>query len=256
MAAPLGNAGKDIMARDSVPGTVIITCPFPLRLSAVEAAGAMRSTESDVAITWIASIDHMTALHDGGAAASTAGSVHAVALDIDPTWLRAKTLLRSNLRQARDAWPDLTAAVLRGPVAVEHRDVLVQEGITTIHVDTFDEPHRGSRRPAPRGWPCRSILWGLWEVSSGRRQRQGVFGRMWSWYGGRVADGLTILDAGGGSNGQGQAAATRHRLERHVAWARRHIHAGRLRSATLADLPTVIAGGGTAGLRGSVLRAA
>lgn len=240
------------MGRYRAPGTIVMTCPFPSR-SVVEATHWLR-LGSDVAITWVASIENLTVLRDAAAAINPAGGRHGVALAIEPAWLRAKTTLRTSLRQARDAWPDLVAAVLRGPVPLEHRDVLVQEGITTIVVDAFDEPLRGSRRPAPRGWPCRSILWGLWEVAAAERRRQGVFGRMRSWWSRSPDGGLTMLDAGSGSSGQ--PAAIRSRLERQLGWSRRQIQAGRLQSATLADLPAVIAGGGTAGFRGSVLRAA
>jgi hypothetical protein len=134
-----------------------------------------------------------------------------------------------------------------------HRDVLVQEGIATICTDGFNDAARGSRRPAPRGWPCRSVLWGLWEVSTAARS-QGMLGRVQSWCAGPVDGSLTILHASAGSGGSW--AAAKSRLERHATWAQRRIRAGSLQAATLADLPALIAGRSAAGARGSILRAA
>lgn len=241
------------MARLGSPGTVVITCPFPSRLGAVEAAGWLREGASAGGVTWVASLDTLLTIRDLCTAAGSSPDHVGMAIDLEPEWLTAKTSLRAALREARAMWPTLSAAVLRGPTPLEHREVLVQEGITTVRTDAFDEAARGSRRPAPRGWPCRSVLWGLWEVSVGPGRRQGLLGRVRWWCTGPTAAGLTILDAGGGASGQ---SAMRQRLDRHLAWARRRIQAGRLQPATLADLPAIIAGGGSAGVRGSILRAA
>lgn len=241
------------MTRFNMPGTVVVTCPFPAQVSPVEATRWLRSVGAGPAVTWIATSETLPLLRDASAAGADTHSLHGAALEIDPAWLASKTTLRQELRCARQTWPGLTAAVLRGPIQLEHRDVFVQEGITTICTDTIADQARGQRRPAPRGWPCRSVLWGLWEVTSSAAQSRGVFARIRAWRAG-PAGGLTLLHAAGGPNER--AAAVRSRLEKQVAWARRQIHAGRLEPATLADLPAIIAGGGAAGPRGSVLRAA
>lgn len=243
------------MARLDSSGAVVILCPFPARAAATEAAGWLRGQGDTAApVTWVATPDGLERLRDVWEAAPTTEGLPGVAVSLEPEALATKTTLRAALRQARTAWPDLAAAVQRGGGGTPHRDVLVQEGITTLCVDAFDEPLRGSRRPAPRGWPCRSILWGLWEVAAAPARPAGLVRRITGWCtGSRTARGsLVILDADSGNG----AAVARARLERHRGWARRRIQAGFAEGATLADLPRLIAGGNAAGSPGSILRAA
>lgn len=243
------------MARLGSSGAVVILCPFPAQAAATEAAGWLRANSDTAApVTWITTPDGLERLRDVWEAAPTTTGLPGVAVSLEPESLATKTSLRAALRQARTAWPDLTAAVLRAGGGTPHRDVLVQEGITTLCVDAFDEPARGSRRPAPQGWPCRSILWGLWEVASAPARRVGLVRRMAGWCTGsrNARGGLVILDADSGSG----MAVARARLERHRAWARRRIQAGTVEGATLADLPRLIAGGNATGSPGSILRAA
>jgi hypothetical protein len=244
------------MARLSPPGTVVIMCPFPDRVAPAEAAAWLRlGDDPAMPVTWTVSPGGLERLRDLRESTPSTAARSAVAVTLDPTTATAKASLRGSIRQAQAAWPDLSAAVLHGGGCVVHRDVLVQQGIATLCVDAFDEPARGSRRPAPSGWPCRTMLWGLWEVCTTPRQRLGLVrrvARLWNGVQG-LRGGLVILDAAAARLGP---TATRARLERHLAWARRRIHAGALRGATLADLPRIIAGGAMAASPGSVLRAA
>lgn len=242
------------MAQLGSPGAVVILCPFPTRLPPTEAAGWLRAHGDAAApVTWIATPDGLGRLRDVWEAAATA-ALPGVAVALEPAVVSTKTAVRAALRQARTAWPDLAAAVLTAGRAAPPRDVLVQEGITTLCVDAFDEPFRGGRRPAPRGWPCRSILWGLWEVAATAPRRAGLVRRMANWcIGSPAARGsLVILDVDPTSS----TAAARARLDRHRGWARRRIQAGTFQGATLADLPRLIAGGNATGSPGSILRAA
>lgn len=206
-----------------------------------------RSRASNVPVTWTVDTATLATVRE-----AAAGTVPDVALDLTAVWPASRRGLRETLRSARQVWPHFEAAILRGSVGLDHRDALVQEGITTIAVDRFDASSRGSRRPAPRGWPCRSILWGLWEVSLTTPSRSGVVRQMTDWCvrGGRTA-GLTVLDAGGPIS----PAAVRSRFDRHLAWIRRKMPTG-LRAVTLSAMPALLRGGIDAATQGSVLRAA
>jgi hypothetical protein len=206
-----------------------------------------RSRGSNVAVTWTVDLETLATARE-----AAADTVPDLALDLTGGWPASRRELRETLRSARQAWPHFEAAIVRGSVGLDHRDALVQEGITTIAVDRFDASSRGSRRPAPRGWPCRSILWGLWEVSLSTPARSGVVGQMTDWCrrGGRPA-GLTVLDAGRSIS----AASVRSRFDRHLAWIRRRAPTG-LRAVTLSAMPTILRGGIDAAAQGSVLRAA
>lgn len=228
--------------------TAILICPIPPGAPVAEVAAWMaRSRGSHVPVTWAVAPETLAI-----ACEAAADTVPDLALDVSGIWPASRHVLRQTLRSARQTWPSLETAVLRGPAGLDHRDAIVEEGITTIAVDQFDTPARGSRRPAPRGWPCRSILWGLWEVAFSASPRRGIVGELKNWcLRGGQAGGLSILDAGRSST----PAAIRSRFDRHLAWIRRRSPTG-LQAVTLADLPTILRGGGDAASRGSVLRAA
>lgn len=211
------------------------------------AAWMARSRGSQVSVTWAVEPETISI-----ACEAAADTIPDLALDLTSIWPASRQVLRQTLRSARHTWPHLETALLRGPARLDHRDALVQEGITTIAVDQFDTPARGSRRPAPRGWPCRSIVWGLWEVTLSARPRRSLVDQVTDWCrrGGQVG-GLSILDAGGAS----APATVRSRFDRHLAWIHRKTSTG-LQAVTLADLPAVLSGGADAASRGSVLRAA
>lgn len=233
---------------DVPTAAAILICPIPHGTPVAEIAAWMaRSRGSNVPVTWVVDLETLPTARD-----AAADAVPDVALDLTPSWPASRQILRHTLRSARQAWPHVETAILRGHSRLEHRDTLVEEGITTIAVDRFDAPIRGSRRPAPRGWQCRSILWGLWEVALTTGSRSGLVGQVTGWYrGGGRPDGLRVLDAGGST----APAVIRTRFDRHLTWIRRKAATG-LRAVSLSDLPTILGSGCDAASRGSVLRAA
>ena len=147
--------------------------------------------------------------------------------------------------RARHAAPGLEAAVLRGPTLAHHA-VLAEEGIRVVVVDAFADVGRGSRRPAPAGWACRNVAWGLWEVRACPPRRSAA----WAWLPGLPAPrrgGLHVADVGTDSIG---------RLRRLLDWAGRGVAGRRAVAVTLADLPAILEGRRSVAVGASVLKAA
>jgi hypothetical protein len=225
-------------------------CPIPPDTSAREAATWIAARRSgDVPVTWAIPVEMLAALREAGVHAA-AHPAPPIAVDLSATRPLSRPAIRQAVRAARRAWPEIESAAILGDVALDDRDVLVQEGITTVLVDRFDTPTRGSRRPAPRGWACRSQLWGLWEVAIDPGPRS-LATRVAGWCRPRDHGRLLVWHPG-----QAPAAVLRTRLERHVARVRRHTLAGKVRSIGLPDLPSIITGSDASAVRGSVLRAA
>jgi len=202
-------------------------------------------------VTWIAAIDKLPLVvrHDRAAA-----PLH-VALEIPANPSRQE--LRQLLARAAEEVPGLDAAVIRGPLPAEHRQVLIDSGIRVVCRDRFDDTNRGSRRPAPHGWPCRSTLWGLWEVTqSGTVTPPGMVNRLipWGSPSGPAPGSLTLVDIGG--QGHASADMIRSRIEQWHAWAQRRSTQWQTVFASLSDLPTLIAGAARLPEGGSVLKAA
>jgi hypothetical protein len=241
------------MGRSGLPTTLVICSALPTGMptSTVEACLAFGRLTA-VPVTWITSIDRLPLVaRHRDATATRAG----VALEIPGTPSRQE--LRQLLAQAAAAAHGLDAAVIRGPLPADHRRVLVEAGIRIVCRDRFDDTTRGSRRPAPSGWPCRSTLWGLWEVTLARATPPGIVGRLLPWGAGSVPlpGSLAVLD----TVGQGpipDATAIRGRIEQWQAWAERRRGPGQTAFATLSDLPSLIAGAGRLPVGGSVLKAA
>lgn len=238
------------MGNHSNTGVTVVTCPLPRDVAPHEVTAWLeRGVKAAVPVTWIIPCEILPMARAGSDGVGISRA--AAALDLSAEWPLSRQELRRTLRAARAAWPELEAAVLHGPAPLDHRDVLVQEGFTTVCVDRFDVHPRGTRRPAPRGWDCRSILWGLWEVAAAPKPRSPL---------GRVADWCRNPSDRGGLRiwrpGACSAATTRVRLDRHVESIRRRTAAGAARAALLADIPSLIAGNDPLTARGSVLRAA
>ena len=163
----------------------------------------------------------------------------------------AATASRRDLRAAlalASRLPVAIEAVVGGPgVHLAHRDVLVDAGIRIAAVDRFDDAGRGSRRPPPDGWPCRSVVWGLWEAESTPPAGSGI--ARWLPWGGRPASGslaLTTVDLDPDARISGAVLGK--------ALGRFHDRRG-VRIARLGDLPTLLGGDGPSRSE-SVLRAA
>ena len=168
-----------------------------------------------------------------------------LALALEPEWLESRQTLRRAVVRARHAAPGLEAAVLRGP-PLAHHAVLAEEGIRVVVVDAFADVGRGSRRPAPAGWPCRNVAWGLWEVRSCPPRRSAT----WAWLPGLPTPRRGALHVADGGDG-GEA-----RLRRLLEWAARGAAAGRSVAVFLAELPAILEGRRSAALAASVLKAA
>jgi hypothetical protein len=201
-----------------------------------------------VPVTWIADLASVTRC-------GFAPERSDIALDLDPEWFASRQSLRSAIARARSAVPGIESAVLRR-ATLQHREVLAEAGIRTVLVDAFDDVDRGSRRPAPQGWPCRNVAWGLWEVETAARRPKGP----WAWLptftslpAARPGSFHLLLDRTIVPGGRPVASP---RVERWVEWARARAARGAITAATLADLPAVVERRHRQPLGGSVLKAA
>ena len=202
------------MGLHGVPTTVVICCPVTQRGADAELdAMVRRAREAIVPVTWVASIDSLAATSGAIGGADRSGGI---ALALEPSWFSSRQMLRRMLGRARTAVPSLSTVVLRGAAPLDHRAVLVEEGIRTICVDSFDDVARVSRRPAPQGWPCRTVVWGLWEVKSVPQTARGMLRSLIPWRSApRPALGsLALLHAGPGST-DGEAPRTLRRARPH-----------------------------------------
>lgn len=230
------------MPNDTTPATVVILAGIDATTTEAgfeTLAASVRRTGA--AVTWVADGQTLGRLADG-----TTDQGWALALDDAATGSRQR--LRRQLAGLRRTAID--GVVVAAGNAIAERDLLVAEGIHTAVVDRFDEVTRGTRRPAPDGWACRSVVWGLWEVESTPPRAGSFLGRWIPWVGGPAAGSLTVVTVaadGGGVHG------TADRVTRVIAAHRAGRHPKRF--ARLGDLPALLGSGGQAN-GGSVLRAA
>jgi len=125
-------------------------------------------------------------------------------------------------------------------------------------VDHFETLARGSRRPSPAGWACRSVVWGLWEVRSGSERAPTLIQRIVPWASfPRLASGsLSIFHVQERAVEDNEPTlAWRSRLERLLAWVQRTSHSQGVRVAGLSDLPALLNAAGRPHAN-SVLKAA
>lgn len=242
------------MGRSGLPATLVICAPLPTGIPATGADAYLDEVgrRAGVPLTWVAAIDRLPlAVRHRDAAAIPTG----VALDIPGTPTRQE--LRQLITRAAAEAPGLDAVVIRGPLPAEHRRVLVDGGIHVACRDQFDDVSRGVRRPAPAGWPCRSSLWGLWEVTPARATPPGIVDHLLPWRAGTTSrsGSLNVIDAAG-TGPAPDAATIRSRVESWKAWAVRQRGPGQPVFATLSDLPSLIAGAGRLPMGGSILKAA
>ena len=239
------------MGQPGLPTTLVICCPLPAGMPNATAEACLEfGRRAAVPVTWIAAIDRLPLVVAHRDAAATRS---VVALEIPENQSRQE--LRQLLARAAAAAPGLDAASIRGPLPEEHRRVLVDSGIRVVCRDRLDQVTRGSRRPAPQGWPCRSTLWGLWEVTQASVTPAGIVGRLLPWSSRPGQGSLAVLDMGGQGPAT-DATALRGRIDQWKDWAERRKEPGRAVFATLSDLPALIAGAGRLPIGGSVLKAA
>lgn len=172
-----------------------------------------------------------------------------VALALDGTAASSRRDMRRGIDEFRRLRETADAVVFPAEATVTHRDLLVEAGIRVACVDRFDELERGSRRPAPAGWRCRSPQWGLWEVARGRSHDAKGIARWLPWNG-RPAPGSLSVDSVDLASDPSVGSASLGRIvERHDGASRG------LRTVTLGALADILGPGSQSG-GGSVLRAA
>lgn len=240
------------MGAKTAPATVVICCRLPARISAAEFADWTRLAErAGAAISWVAGHDDLVAL---GPAVQTAGAFGRIALEVDAATLSSRPSLRAALATARQTVGAIEAVVATAAPQIDDRGLLVAEGVRTLCIDRFEPLARGSRRPAPRGWPCRSIVWGLWEVCSAQPSA-GLFSRMLPWRSSPLPASGLLSVVTLSATGTAASREIRGRLERMLGMVSKRRARGPVQVPHLADIPDLIAGGGQ-GRAGSVLRAA
>jgi hypothetical protein len=236
------------MIRSRPSSTVVICAGAPRQPAGRQANWVETARSLAVPVTWLAGVDDLAAI--AGAADLD------VAIDIPPAACGSRQRLRDLLARGRDLLPDINSVVLRGPTALEHRVLLAEHGVSVALVDAFSDEGRGCRRPAPRGWACRNVVWGLWEVLVTPPRPGGIAG--WLGLGGSPrlnAGGLQVL-RGEAATGGTAAAFVPPRLQRWIAWAEQRRARGGVDVVELSAVPRLIAGAGRQPMAGSVLRAA
>jgi hypothetical protein len=220
-----------------------------LARSARRGAGGPR-VDGAVPVTWLVAESDLAAAADMLTGLS---GRHEIALQLPATAFDSRQRLRSLLARGRELLPDLMAVMVRQAEAVAHRELLVEEGIRAVLVDSLPAAGRGSRRPAPTGWRCRNTTWGLWEIELAAARRQGPLSRLGLGALPRVPrGGLGVL----ATDGWSATGSVHHRLERLVSWAGRQAARGRARLLPLSGLVGRLGGEEEPAVTGSVLRAA
>jgi hypothetical protein len=238
------------MTKSVAPATVLICAALPQTDRSIATAGRLSAVPMTPAIpvTWIGSIETVIR---GGFAPDRSD----IAIELQPEWFTSRQTLRAAIARARGAVPGIETAVLRG-APLEHRELLAESGIRVVMVDAFADTDRGSRRPAPQGWPCRNVAWGLWEVESARQRPTGL--RAWlpkftSLPAARPGGLHVLLDR---TVVPGSRGAMSPRVERWIDQVQARQARGAVVAATLADLPTLVERRQRQPFGGSVLRAA
>ncbi|MFN5755453.1 MAG: hypothetical protein ACK54F_05960 [Planctomycetia bacterium] len=240
------------MGAKTAPATVVICCRLPARISTAEFADWTRLAErADAAISWVAAGDDLAALSP---AVEAAGALGRIALEVDAATLSSRPSLRAALATARRTVGAVEAVVATAAPQIEGRGLLVAESVRTLCIERFEPLARGSRRPAPHGWPCRSAVWGLWEVCSAQ-PASGVFSRMLPWRASQLPPPGQLSVITLSATGTAASREIRGRLERVLGMVSRRRAKGPVQVPHLADIPDLIAGDGQ-GRAGSVLRAA
>ena len=221
------------MSRATIPTTVVIVASRP------SGRGHDAGVVGCVPVSWI------SAPVVAGVAPITTVDV----LELPASSLGSRQAIRDLVGEARRLRPSLCAVRVRGE-PLRQRDVLAEAGIRIAIVDAVSGETRGTRRPAPRGWPCRSLVWGLWEVQAAPVVR--------GWR--RMMRGTTLPITRAGGLVVAHADDGGHRLEDCLAWAARARARGSATTVSVNDLPALIEQGGAScdpdARSGSILRAA
>lgn len=224
------------------PAICVLCAPLPAR-SDDAVAIAIDSGRPAPTVSWYGSLEQLEGWPD---------LTQPPAILIDPAIAESRRELRNLLRAGRQAVPTLRAAVIGRAGSLSQPDLLVEEGIEVVLTSQFSGAGR-PRRPAPTGWPCRSMQWGLWEL-----QRHDAAAT--SWQGklfGRPA--VPRLKPGMLAAIDTATPAGTHDSQRLRSLSSRlgsQLTAGRLIVPALGELPALVCGSDSRQTPGSILRAA
>jgi hypothetical protein len=169
-------------------------------------------------------------------------------LALDGGMATSRRELRRGIDEFRRVQHTVEGVLLPVETSVSHGDLLVETGVRVVGVDRFVDSGRGSRRPPPHGWQCRSSRWGLWEVRTAPASSSGL--ARWLPWAGRMAPGSLAVERVELAADPTVAAA---KLARTVE--RYDLGSGRISTVRLAMLADILGPGAQTGGR-SVLRAA
>jgi hypothetical protein len=244
---------------ESMQATLAVVCRVPSRLPPHTIDDWLRPvTATTTPVTWAVSPEDFGTV--GRALAEQTGD-RSVALFVPTEWWTQRSgpsLLRRRFEAARRMLPGFDSLVIEthsAPPPGLNPLLLADHGIRAVCSDgDAIAGGRSNRRPAPRGWACRSPAWGLWEFRFGRSKRVGLLDVLRGFVGGPTipAGSLTILPTGGfktvGKRGHGGRSPgmrpARQAFERTVQWAARATRQGRtpLMAATLSDVSATLSG--------------
>lgn len=244
---------------ESMQATLAVVCRVPARLSPHTIDDWLRpAIATAMPVTWAVSPEDFGTV--GGALAEQAGD-RSVALLVPTEWWTQRSgpsLLRRRFEAARRTLPAFDSLVIQADTAAPpalNPLLLADLGIRAVCSDGESiAGGRSNRRPAPRGWACRSPAWGLWEFRFGRAKRAGLLDALLGFVGGATlaAGSLTILPTGGfttvgrrGTDGRSAGMRlARQAFERTVQWAARATRQGCSPpvAATLSDVSAALSG--------------
>ena len=222
------------------PTTLVVCCTIAKTANESEIAELCGiANRYSLPVTWVISPENLSR---ATAVISDLSHQHQIALAGFPDWFEgnhSRGLLRRALSSALSIHPLLESIVVPPCTHLSHRDILVENGISTACVDSFETQLRRSRRPVPEGWPCRSLFWGLWDVQFSSRQTIGSFG---SWFGRSVPhqSGALIVQNTGCFLASDSMAVCQRRLEHLCRWIEHRVNTGRIRTASLDKIPQLV----------------
>lgn len=224
------------------PAICILCVPLPTS-GDFPLAATVDSDRLSPTISWYGSLDQLGAWPD---------SEQPPAILIDPATASSRRELRRVLRTARQAAPQLRAAVIEGESGPPQPDLMVEEGIAVVLTSRFSGTGR-PRRPAPAGWPCRSVQWGLWELL-----RHNPTANSWR---AKLFQQTPVPRLGPGTLAAIDAVAPTgnfesRRVKSLLARVKGQVASGRLIVPKLEELPSLVCRGSSSQTPSSILRAA
>ena len=225
-------------------GHVVICCRVPEDASELETARWRAEASSrGVAVTWCVAPDDVERwLEATGSGRTLAVCVGNAASEAE----LGRDEIRDALRQRL-----VSAAVVEGDRPIDHRRLFVEGGVDVVATERLHPVDRQSRRPAPQGWDCRCVLWGLWETGYTAPRRR-LFGLLDD---SRPRAGrLTVIKTGCRPNDRSDVGLSR--LRQTLTQLQPSLRSHAVSGCLLADLPARLQGGHTSEDRGSILAAA